>query len=296
MTASWPGDSRTVVAWVRGALARLSVDDELTISGLDRVKVSADLDETDLRHLTLDVTGVTVGVQIHDIADPAPTTSDQTPEDSAEPEPVAVYDGVARDFRFIARPVRIERTRVDVEVQLHDVPIRWLTFAEATDPAVPSSRYGLVPAEDAEGMRGHFHASVRVRDIAPLLVSVLRPPLREAGVRLGRVRLDVTPDGVDGIRVAAYAGLRWKLLSASARATARIGVSRDAVVTVRDLTVGSRNPLVTFALLFARRPVRELVGRTLDLNAELAEDGAAIRIHDVRMVADTRLAVSARFS
>ena len=293
MNTSWPGDTPTVVSWVRDALFRVSDDGEISVSGLDRIKVSAELDGTDLQHLRLDATGVKLRIHVNDVAG---TQEAAAESEAAEPEPVLRETGIAKNFRILAHPMHIERTPVTFDVRAFDIPIVWSTFAEPTVADAPASIHSLMPAEDLKGVHGTFDAAVGTKDLAPLFSSVLRPALREGGVHLGRVRFDVMPDGSDGIRVTGYAGLRWKLLRASARAEARIQITQDAVITLQHLAVGSRNPLVKFGLLFVRRHLREAVGQSIDLNAQLAAEGAPTRIHGLRVGAGNQLTVSARFS
>ena len=297
MTSAWPGDSVTVVHWVRSALRRAAQDSgEIALKGIDDIEVSAALTGYDLEHLTLDATGTKLTLGWN--APPMPTdpvTNAPIAEDAPGPEIVTREPGVVKNFRFSARPMRIERSPLIVDVQAFDVPIVWLTVAEPEAPGVPESIHSLVPDDDQGGLRGTFHASIATKDLVPLITSVARPMLREGGIHMGRLRLEVVRDGADGIRVTAYAGVRWKLLMASARAEARIEVTKDAVITVRDLRLGSRNPLVKFALLFARKHVRSVVGRRIDLNETIAEDGANLRLHDVRIGTGEQLSVEGRF-
>lgn len=295
MTASWPGDSDTVVRWVRAVIQHTAKDSgEVQLTGLDDIKVTASLTGNDLDHLTLDATGVRLRVK-WGTGSPEPQPP-SPPADAPEPEPLTRESGIAKTFRATARPMRIERTALHIDVQAFDVPITWLTFAEPTEPDFAESTRMLAPDENLDGVHGTFHVSIATKDLVPLITAVARPLLREAGVHLGRMKLDLTDDDGDGIRVTAYAGLRWKLLMASARADASIRVTRDAVVTLRDLRVGSRNPFVKAGLLFARKHIREAIGQTIDLNEIIAEDGTTTRLHDVRIDTGDQLAVSARFS
>lgn len=296
MTSSWPGESATVARWVRGALVHMSTDGKVAISGLDRVKVSADLTGTDLNQLTLDATSVKLRVDVNDTHAASQAHPGDTEREPALPAPTLRETGVAREFRVVATPMRIQRTPVTLDLRLYDIPIVWLTFAEPTEAGVPDSIHSLTPDENLESVRGNFHASIRTTEVASLISSVARPLLKEGGVRLGRLRLDFAEDGGHSIRVTASAGLRWKLLMASARAEAQIHYTPDAVITIRTLTVGSRNPLVKFALLFVRKHLRTAIGQSADVNAQLAEDGIAMRIHDLRIQARDQLTLSARFS
>ncbi|MGO2933245.1 hypothetical protein [Microbacterium sp.] len=302
MTTAWPGDSATVERWVRSTLLRAAQDsDEIDLKGLEGVKVTASLSGNDLDHLTLNATGTKLTLGWN--AAPNPTnaaTSDDTAanptaDDTLEPEVISRDSGIVRNFRISARPMRIERTPLTIDMQMFDVPIVWLTAAEPAEPGVPESAHALVPDDDLGDVRGTFFAAIATRDLVPLIKSVARPMLKEGGVHLGRLRIEIVQDGADGIRVTAYAGMRWKLIMASARAEARIKVTRDAVIEVRDLTLGSRNLLVKTALLFARKRVRALIGSRIDLNESLTADGTNPRLHDVRVGTGEQLSVECRF-
>lgn len=297
MTTAWPGDSATVVRWVRSTLLHAAQDaGEIALNGLEEIEVTAVLTGNDLEHLTLDATGTTLTLDWNAPPTPAdPVTNAPVTEAAPEPEVIAREPGIVKSFRFSARPMRIERSPLTIDVRAFDMPIVWLTGAEPAEPGVPESAHTITPDDDLGALRGTFHASIATRDLVPLITSVAGRMLREGGIHLGRVRLEIGPDGADGIRVTAYAGVRWKLLMASARAEARIVVTRDAVLTVRDLRLGSRNLLVKAALLFARRPVREIIGKSIDLNESFADEGTDLRLHDVRVGTGEQLSVEGRF-
>ncbi|MEJ1923666.1 hypothetical protein [Microbacterium sp. KHB019] len=295
MNTTWPGDSATVVRWLRATLhAEVADPREARISGLDDVKIAADLSGNDLQHLTVDATRVRL--QFDWRASPDLAARNEAAAGHHDPQPVSEEPGTIQELRIRATPIRIERTDVNIDVQAFDVPILWQTFAAPTDPRHPESINGLSAPDDLSSARGTFSASVRTQYLVPLLTSVLRPALAEVGIRLGRVKLDVTGDGSDGVHVTAYAGGRWKLLFASVRADARIRVTRDAVITVNELTLGSRNPLVALALRFTRKHVREIVGQPYDLNAALGDEQGATsaRIHDLRVATGEDFSVSGR--
>jgi len=312
MTTAWPGDSATVARWVRSTLLRAAQDaGEVALKGLEDIEVTASLTGNDLDHLTLDATGATLTLGWNAPPMPvdpvtntlvkntpvtnAPVTNAPVPEGTPEPDIISREPGIVRSFRFSARPMRIERSPLTIDVQAFDMPIVWLTAAKPTEPGVPESAHSIVPDDDPGELRGTFHASIATKDLVPLIRSVARPMLREGGIRLGRLRIEIVQDGADGIRVTAYAGVRWKLIMASARAEARIEVTRDAVITVRDLALGSRNLLVKAALLFARKHVRALIGRRIDLNESLTADGTNLRLHEVRVGTGAQLSVEGRF-
>ena len=274
----WPEDADAVVRRIRDELDSSG----LGLDGLDAVRISAALRGDDLEHLTIDASGTA----LHLRAQTAPTVSaPEVPADIRSRRP-----GFARRVRVLAAPVLIDGLPLTVDAEMLDVPIEWVEYAEPLVPARPETAFGVEYREGVAGMRGVFSAAMRAADLGPLVERLVRAALATEGVVVRAVRVDLHQDGTDGIRLSAGAHVRWKLLSASARARARLRISPDAVVTVRDLGVGSRNPLVALALLAARKAVREQVGKTYDLNEELT----GIRLHDVRLRIGDDVRIEAR--
>ncbi len=292
MTAhpNWPGDAEAVIRWVR---ASLRPDDAELVRGLDDLRITADVSGTDLENLSVDASGVELTFAPAAAAAAASAPAASIPANGEEPPVMHRSTGVLRTVRVTADPVRIERVPVTVDLQLYDTPVEWLVYERAVVPDRPETVHGLDLAENGAGMRGAFTASLRAADLTPLLTAVARPMLDAGGVRLRRLRIEVLQDGADGIRIEGRAGIRWRMLGASATGSARVGVSSTGVVTLRDLSLGSRNPLVAIALRAARRPVREQIGKSFDLNDEFAS-GDGPRLSDVRVVAAKRLTISAR--
>ncbi|MFK3677713.1 hypothetical protein ACI2IP_08275 [Microbacterium sp. NPDC090218] len=283
----WPGDAAAVTRWVRASLVPDA--SEFEVRGLDDVRVSCEMDGDDLTHLTLDASGVGLRLRVpkHDPSSPVSVPAPAPPV-------VSRRRGIARTIRLIARPVRLERIPLVVDAQVHDAPIEWLEHAAPVVADRPESRFGIEIAGDGAGMRGSFLASLAASDLTPLLTAVLRPALAAGGVRLRRLRVSVAPDGPDGFRIDGAGSVRWRIVPASARATARIGVHPDGIVTVRDVTVRSGNPLVSVALRAARKSIRGEIGRTHDLNEVLGTEVSAVRLHDVRVTVDDDITIAAR--
>ncbi|MCS3843229.1 hypothetical protein [Microbacterium sp. AK031] len=142
MTSAWPGDSATVVRWVRSALRRAARDSgEVELKSLDDLEVAASLSGHDLEHLTLDATRTRLAFGWNS----PPVPSEAAEADPPEPEIITRAPGILRNFRFTARPMRIERSPLDVDVQAFDMPIVWPTAAEPAVPGVPESIHSLVP-------------------------------------------------------------------------------------------------------------------------------------------------------
>ncbi|MFK0403166.1 hypothetical protein ACIQTT_12600 [Microbacterium sp. NPDC090225] len=286
-THEWPGDSATVEQWMRESLR--PDPSEFELRGIDDVRISSTVDGDHLERLIVDGTGVALRLRVPK-HDSAPTAS----ASPVAPDVVERRRGTARTVRMLARPVEIEGIPLTIDVQLDDAPIEWQVFASPVVAGRPESLYGIVLADDGAGMRGSFLASMTADDLTPLLTSLLRPALKAAGMRLRHLSVTGAQDGTDGIRIDGAAAVRWRLIGASARGSARIGIEPDGVVTVRDLRVGSTNPFVALALRAARKNIRAEIGRRHDLNASLAADGVALRVHDLRVTVDDEIRISAR--
>ena len=282
----WPGDGDTVIRWVR---AGLQPGDAELVRGLERVRISADVSGAALELLSIDASGVELSLLPVDDA-----VSGSTPASGA-PEIVQRRPGVIRTVRLIADPVRIEGIAVSIDAQIHDIPVEWVVYAAPSIPDQPETIRGIDLADDGAGMRGAFTASLRSEDLSPLITSLVRPLLAGNGIHLSRLKTKVTQDGADGIRLDAGAGVRWRLLGASAKGTAHVHVSPDGIITLRDLKVGSRNPLVMLALRAVRQSVREQSGKSVDLNEDITSAGGP-RLTDLRVVAGDDLTVSARLA
>lgn len=283
----WPGDADRVVAWIRASLQPPVTDGEFAVEGLERLRIALDLHGDDIERLTVDASAVTLRVRRASAPPPAAEPASVT---TATPPVLSRTRATARLIRLLADPVQIEGIPLTAEAQLENVPFDWLVYAAPTVTDQPDSRYGVEPTDSAEA-RGTLSASMRSADLAPLIRAITAPLWAEAGVSLRRLRIDVDQDGPEGVRASAEAAIRWKLLRASARARVRVTVAPDGVITVRDLRVGSRNPIIALALRAARSQVDELVGRVYDLNDDIA---GGPRLHDVRIQAGRELRVSAR--
>jgi hypothetical protein len=264
-------------------------DAGMKVEGLEKVRISAELDGTNLDSLTWDATNVTLRFTQ---GTAAPHT--QVPASAPRPEVVHSRSGIARSLRFTARPLRIQRTKVAFDAQLFDVPIAWVVYDTPSVPGIPASIRGVEPGSEATGVRGTLDMSLRTADLAPLMRSLLEPALRGTGFHLGRLDLDVEQDGIDGIHARGRARIRWKLISASVKGDARLHISDDGVITVNELRVSSRNPLIAIGLRIARSHVRAQVGRSFDLNQEFSLSAPAPRLHHVRVSAGQELRISAR--
>ena len=284
--AGWPESAATVERWVRATLASSAQG----VEGLERMRITAALDGDDL-DLTVDATGVSLLLTAQARDDQARGAAS-----SADPEPpvAARRPGVARSLRLVAHPVLIDGFAVRIDGELHDLPIEWIVYDRERTAGRAETRMTLAARDDLSGSRGAFAASMASADLGALAERVGRAALGPEGVHVNDVGLDIRPDGAEGITIRARGRVRWRLVSASARASARLSFSPDGLVTIRDLRVRSANPLVAIALRAVRGRIRAQIGRTIDLN-ETAAPGSP-RIHALKVRAGDELSVEFRWS
>lgn len=290
-TPEWPGTSSNVTQWLRSSLR--PDDSEFTIHGLDDVRISAALTGSDLEHLTIDASRAKLRFRRSE-GTPAPASAPE--KTSSSPAVVSRSSGFAHTIRVLADPVRVERIPITLDLQLHNAPIEWQTYAAPEVSTRPESRFALRIADEREAMDGSLVASVKESDLAPLLVACLRPALNEAGIRLRRLSVSVVQDGADGVRIEGKTRIRWKVLGASFTGMTRLVVTPDGVLTVRALQIGSKNPLIALALRAARKAIAAEVGQSHDLNERLGAEGTHHRLHSVRIAVDERITLTARLS
>lgn len=289
--AAWPGDAATVERWLREELrANVVSGSELQLDGVDDIRITAQLDGTDLEHLLIDATGVNLTVQMQDDAQLA--AADALP--AAVPEIISRTPGMLRTGRLIADPVMVQGFPVHVDATVSDAPVDWAEYADDREQGRPASRFGIEESPGPATSSGSFSVRIQAADIAPLLVAIARPMLATAGVRLRRLECTITVGQRQVVTVHALASARWKIFGVSARATASVQISPDAVVTVKRVRLSSSNPLVAIALFAVRSQVRASEGQRFDLNAEAGP--VSPRVHDLRVTAGDDVAIAGRFS
>ncbi|MBD5787635.1 hypothetical protein IF650_15830 [Cellulosimicrobium terreum] len=253
------------------------------VTHLDVVRVSATVDGPDVPTLDVDLTGVVVRRAASD------TTTERA---SVRPGATDLAsgrreNGVIRHVRVDAHPVTVEGVPVDVELSADDVPFRWVEGADGS-----LGVEAVEPSVDAP-LRGHVRVAAPRAALVATAGRLIGEALREAGLTLSSFDVEIGSTGPRSAHGSGFARVRKGILSASIRAQASIEVDGAMVLTVRELSLSSRNPVVAAALLAARKHVDEARGRTVDLAAELPP---GIRIVDVRLDVDDALAVSARFA
>lgn len=248
--------------------------------GLDRARASARLDGDDVAELALDLTGVVVPVSAAGLdtpsADVVPHVDHRTP-------------GVLRRFRVDAHPVTVADVAVDVAVDVQDVPFAWIEGRDAAGEPV----LAIEPVEPTAS--GPVRGDVRVAAPQEAVLAAVRRLATEAlaaqGVTLTGLDVALTSHGPRAARVVADARIRKGILGASARLAATVSVDAAMVVSLADVEVSSRNPVVAALLVAVRGRLEAVERERVDLAAVLPP---GVRIVDVRVDVGRDLVLTAR--
>lgn len=281
---AWPGDSRQLRTWCREEILGALEVDGLRVRGKHRLRVDAEVSGSDVVNLQIDATGLEFS-----FSGGFPDT-----EPEAEPEPVTRTPGHLHTARVIADPVRVQGFNVSLLARVTDLPIEWWTHARPRRAGQPLSAFALGVGNEAAPPSVSLGASMRTRDLGPLLRAILNPALSEAGGRVRRLRVELAQDPSDRITANAVAAVRWRVLFGTVRAHATVRVTPEAVVHIEDLRVSSANPVIAISLLAARPHLRRLVGSSHDLHEHL--DPSELRINDLDVSIDHEITISGRIA
>jgi len=248
------------------------------VEGTDAVRLDAGLDGPDVTHLTVDVTGVRVHAS-GTSGPPAPTVHVEGVR-SRE-------DATLRRLRVDAHPLVVEGVPVDVTAEVEGVRFRWV---EGTDGTLAVE--AVEPDDDAP-LSGHVRVAAPRDEVVDTVRRIVATELHAIGLALTALDVEVVARGPRSVSLRADARVRKGILSASVRATATAVVDERMVLTVRDVELSSRNPVVAALLVVARGELAKVEGRRVDLAADLPP---GIRVADVRVEVGETLAVAARLA
>lgn len=270
--------------WCREEILGALEVDGLRVRGKHRLRVDAEVSGSDVVNLQIDATGLEFSF--------SGGFADTEPE--AEPEPVTRTPGHLHTARVIADPVRVQGFNVSLLARVTDLPIEWWTHARPRRAGQPLSAFALGVDDEAAPSSVSLGASMRTRDLGPLLRAILNSVLSEAGGRVRRLRVDLAQDPSGRITANAVVAVRWRILFGTVRAHATVRVTPEAVVQIEDLRVSSANPVIAISLLAARPHLRRLVGSSHDLHEHL--DPSELRIDDLDVSIDHEITISGRIA
>jgi hypothetical protein len=254
-----------------------------TVQGAERVRIDAGLDGADVARLDVDLTGVHVRVG-------GGTPSDATRSGRATSDVEDVRsreDAVLRRLRVDAHPLVVEDVPVDVVAEAEGMRFRWVE-----DTAGGLGVEGVEP-DDAVPLTGHVRVAAPRDAVVETARRLVATELQNLGLTLASLDVELESAGPRSVTLRGSARVRKGILSASVRATATAAVDAQMVLTVRDLELSSRNPVVAALLVAARGELAKAEGHQVDLVSDLPP---GVRLADVRVDVGETLAVSARFA
>ncbi|CAM5791727.1 hypothetical protein [Cellulomonas persica] len=252
----------------------------LTYGGVDAasagaLQVSATLAGADITTLDVDLTGVEL----------SPREARAAQASAAAVEAARRERGTIGALSVQAHPVTVLGAGVDLQLDVAGVSFEWV---EGTD-----GRLGLAPVEpdEAHPVTGAARVAVPVQAIEAAAERVATQLAAANGLKLTRLDLRLSPAGANGVAVVVDAQVKKSLLSATVEASMTATVDDALGVTLSDVKVTSRNPVVAGLLVAARSRVERFDGRRIDLVSALP---AGIRLADVRVTVGDEVVLTAR--
>ncbi|SKC78306.1 hypothetical protein [Krasilnikoviella flava] len=244
------------------------------VAGLDRARIAADLDGTDVASLEVDLTGVAFGAQ------------QKAPGAVWSPASVAARaEGTVRRLRVDAHPLTAVDLPVDVTAEAEGLRFAWV---EGSDGQVG---FEAVEPDDAHPVIGDARVAVSRAGLVATVHGLLAVSLQSQGITLSDLDVQVDQHGPRAAGLRIEAKIRKGFLSAGVSATASASVDAAMVLTVGDVHISSGNPLVAAMLGAVRGRVEAAAHRRVDLAAALPP---GVRLVDVRLDVGEELVVSAR--
>lgn len=278
-----PGTGTDLAARIRTALA-----DALggRAAGLDRASITTVLDGADVASADLDLSGVVVG--------PGGAAGTTGPGGAAHavtgwhPEVVRRDPATLRRLRVDAHGLVVVDLPVDLTAELTGLRFDWVAGADG--------RVGVQPVEptDAYPLAGHVRLAVDKAGLVATARGLLAVVLQQQGITLTGLDVDLVSRGPRAAALQVDAAIKKGMfLSARVRATASVSVDANLVLAVRDVQLGSGNPLVAALLGTVKGRVEAATRQDIDLAEQLP---AGVRLADVRLEVGQELVVSARLA
>lgn len=234
-----------------------------SVQGVDGMRLQATLDGPDVPALVADLTGLVVRLQGSGAGS------------ATAPAPVLHREaGVLRSASLTAHPVTVSDVPVHVDAVVDGLRLSWLELADGS-VGVQAHR----PAQEAP-LSGQARVAVDRDRLVDAVQQVAATTLAAQGFTLSSLDVRLTSHGPTSVAVEADAKVRKGMLSATARVGATADVSDDLVLTVRDVEVTSRNPLVAAALVAFRSKLEAVERRRVDIAAVLPP---GVQVEDLRL-------------
>lgn len=224
------------------------------VSGIDHATIAARLDGSTIAELIIDLTGVSVPTLSDDLLDISLISTETR---SATPTTIAVTT-------VSAAPLTVAGARVTLQGQVRDLPAVWvettqgqagLQFPEPTDASKP--------------VTGEGEASVDKGELQRAALTIGQGFARDMGVTLDDLKLDFQAVSPTALKFFADAKVKKGFIGASAVVNGNATLDDAMNVTLSNLQVGSKNPVINALLGALKGRIDRLNGRTIRINDKL---------------------------
>lgn len=257
-------------------LRQIATESVGSVSGIESVTVESSLDGADIARLTLDLTGLKIGVGSTD-APPSTYEKFGTVQH--------VEEAVVREFHLRASPLLFQGVEFVLDGTVDDLKFQW-----AVDDA---SRLAIGPSAEGTGrLRIQLRAETNQDALVAAATELLQQQVADAGVTVSDVKVELASIGPRAATVHASAKVRKGILSASATFEAKASIDDSTVLRITEPQLSSRNPLVAALLLVTRDKITEAVANPIDLNASLP---SSLHLRDVAFDLGERIRVDLTF-
>jgi len=257
-------------------LRQIATESVGSVSGIESVKVESVLDGADIAKLSLDLTGLRVGV---DSTEAPPSTYEKFGQ------PQQLEEAVVREFHVRANPLVFQGVEFVLDGSVDDLKFQW-----AVDEA---SRLAIGPSAEGTGrLRIQLRAETNQDALVAAATELLQQQVAEAGVTVSDLDVDLQSVGPREATVFVKAKIRKGILGASATFEAKAAIDDAMVLRITEPQLSSRNPVVAALLLVTREKINEAVASPIDLNASLP---SSLHLRDVALDLGERIRVDLTF-
>ncbi|MGJ6981536.1 hypothetical protein ACSDQ9_13570 [Aestuariimicrobium soli] len=246
-----PQTSEALTTALRTAVAAIL---PRAVSGIDRATIAARLEGSTIAELVIDLTGVSV-----------PTLSDdlrgisliETQVRSTEPAVISLVT-------VSAAPLTVAGARVNLQGQVRDLPAAWVETTQG--------QAGLQfpePDDAAHPVSGEGQASVDKGELQRAALTIGQTFAQEMGVTLDDLKLDFQAVSPTELKFFADARVKKGFIGASAVVHGNAALDSAMNVTLSNLQVGSKNPVINALLGAVKGRIDRYNGRTISVNDQL---------------------------
>jgi hypothetical protein len=248
-----PQTSEALTAALRSAVAGLLPQG---VQGVDRATIQATLEGSTISNLTVDLSGVevpTVGDDLLDVRLPRAETR------SSEPTTIS-------HATVSANPITVAGARVSLSGQVNDLPALWVETTQGQ-----AGLQVLEPQDPARPVSGEGQASVAKSQLQTAALRVGQQYARQMGVTLDDLTLDLVQVSPQQITFGADARVKKGFVGASAQVSGSATLDQAMNVTLSNIQVGSKNPIINALLGAMKGRVERYNGKTIRINERLPQ-------------------------